>query len=314
LVDPLHAILKRSEREPAILHADQVGAWPAGDLEHWVATGVLRPMNPAGSLPCLGCSGEYVGEVVFLTDPETNSTRAYLPCPHCGPSSIPPAALRRWRIDVERLVEVLFTGVASDLRLTCVEVGRLWRIGRSSGPGGAFAVFFGRQLHRADAGEILESARIPSKAIVFAPLYTPARSVKSRGALVLPLLSVVSSSSGTVHFDRQQVANRLAEWLQSRVHPTKRPVRKRATRAADIAALTKELQEHLRAARDYAISTRDRTGQPQLLPRPTQEDLARRIGSSQWTVSRCLNDPEARELVFLWELAVDLDRLLVHTG
>lgn len=314
MVDSLHTLLKRSEHAPAILPADQVATWPAGDLDRWVAIDVLRPMAPASSLPCLGCGGEYVGEIVFLTDPNTGDPRAYLPCPSCGPSPIPDAALRRWRIDIERLVEAVFAGLVASMHLTILQTGRLWRVGRSLGPDGGFTVFFGLQLHRADVSEILEHARIPSKAVVFAPLHTPVQSAASTTPLVLPLIPIVSSSSGTVHFDRQQVADRLSEWLQSRVRAGKRPPRKRASRTADIAALTKEMQDHLRAARDYAYSSRDRSGQPRLLPRPTQDELARRIGTSQWTVSRCLNDPEARELNFLWELAVDLDRVLAYIG
>ncbi len=305
--DPLHAILKRSERNPAILGASQVSTWPTAELERWVATGVLRAISPASSLPCLGCGGEHVGEVVFLTDPDSGNVHAYLPCPTCGPSSIPSAALRRWRVDIERLVEVIFAGVVSTLRLVPVQAGRLWRVGRMPGPGGECAVFFGRNLHCADTAEILERARIPTRAVVFAPWYIPAQSGNGTNPLVLPLIPVVSSATGAIHFDQQQVSDSLLEWSEVRADPGKRPPRKRASRAVDIAALIKEMQQHLRAARDYAFSQGD---PPRLLPRPSQDELARRIGASQWTVSRCLSDPEARELHFLWELSVDLDRIL----
>lgn len=313
MADSLHCILKLSEREPPVLGVTQTITWPEGDLERWVATGVLRPISPTTSLPCLGCAGEHVGEVVYLTDPGTGTARAYLPCPQCGPSAVSPAALQRWAVEVVPLVELVFTDSVTAVRLTCLHANRLWRVGKSTGPDGSFTVFFGRQLHRADAAEILQRARIPPNSVVFVPLHTPPPSAEPKGPLVLPIIPVISSA-GTIQFDWQGVGQRVAEWRQGQDRPEKRSLRKRASRAADIAALTKELQAHLRAARDYAVSTRDRSGEPKLLPRPTQEDLARRIDASQWTVSRCLGDPEARELHYLWELAVDLERILAHAN
>ncbi len=158
LLDTLHAILKRTEREPAIFHADQIAVWPRGQLDRWVASGVLQPISPAGSLPTLCCGGEQVGEVVFLTDADTSRARAYLCCPHCGPSPVSTESLRRWRVDVERLVEVLFAEVDVARHLTCLEAGRLWRVGKASKEAGRFTVFFGRQLHYKDANKILKRA------------------------------------------------------------------------------------------------------------------------------------------------------------
>ncbi|MHB0960894.1 MAG: DNA methyltransferase [Pirellulaceae bacterium] len=47
------------------------------------------------------------------------------------------------------------------------------------------------------------------------------------------------------------------------------------SRLVVIEMLTREMQEHLRAARDHAVDTQDRTGTPQLLPRPQRDFLAR---------------------------------------
>ena len=94
----------------------------------------------------------------------------------------------------------------------------------------------------------------------------------------------------------------------------KKPAKKRSTprptRATDIAALTNEMIEHIKAARNHAVTTRDLTGEAQLLPRPSQKELAQRAGVSESSVSRCLKHKAARELRILWELALDLDQII----
>jgi len=89
--------------------------------------------------------------------------------------------------------------------------------------------------------------------------------------------------------------------------------RKRASRAGAIDALKKELKEHIRAAADHLRSRRDLGAGPAMLPRPTQAELARRIGSPPYTVSRCLRDPTARELQILWQTANDPQAILQYT-
>jgi len=74
------------------------------------------------------------------------------------------------------------------------------------------------------------------------------------------------------------------------------------------------LVEHLRAARDHAFATRDATGAAALLPRPSQTALARRAGLTKSDVTRCLQDPDARELQLYWGLAEDLGRIMAFTG
>jgi hypothetical protein len=93
-----------------------------------------------------------------------------------------------------------------------------------------------------------------------------------------------------------------------------KPPKKRGERAAKIERLTAELILHLKAAKENAHSTRDLTGTPKLLSRPTQKDLAKRTKMSAYHVSRCLNDASARELRLYWEAALDLGKVLDFRG
>jgi hypothetical protein len=249
--------------------------------------------------------------VVFLDSAETGQVRAYLPCPNCGPSPVNPEDLRRWRVDWRGLIQVLLGKSIVQKQFSLLHSDRLWRIGKAAGDVGTFTVFLGRQFHRRDATEILQAARIPAKAVVLVPLHLPASLGKESEALILSLTEVVVDNC-QVNMD--YVSQRLREWLERHNSSAKRAPRKRSQRAAEIAALVVELREHLRTARDYAQATRQQLGEAKLLPRPTQLELERRLGISQWRISRCINDPEARELQFLWKLALDQERILTHAG
>jgi hypothetical protein len=288
--------------------ADQVACWPKGDLEHWLATGVLKPISPARSLPCLSCGGDHVGEVVFLDGAEPRQVRAYLPCPNCGPSPVELDDLRRWRVDIEQLIQTTVGKSVDQDQFSVMHANRLWRIGKAAGDVGNLTVFFGRQFHRQDTAAILQSARIPTKAVVLVPFHVPTVQCET---LVLPLIDLVAENC---QVNMTYLGQRLQEWLERRDPAGKRAPRKRTQRTAEIAALVAELREHLRTARDYALATRQQTGEAKLLPRPTQVELERRLGVSQCNVSRCLKDPDARELQFLWKLALDKERILAYSS
>jgi hypothetical protein len=89
-----------------------------------------------------------------------------------------------------------------------------------------------------------------------------------------------------------------------------RPVPMRGTRAANIERLERELQQHLLAARDHAYALIDADRAPELLPRPEQKELAKRLGIPAPAVYRCLNDPRAKLLKILWDAAQSLESVM----
>jgi len=89
---------------------------------------------------------------------------------------------------------------------------------------------------------------------------------------------------------------------------------KRASRAAAIDAIKQALREHLRAARDHAYTLREHDKPAELLPRPTQEQLAQQLHISTSSVSRAINDPSDKEITILWEAANDLEQVLRFKG
>lgn len=90
----------------------------------------------------------------------------------------------------------------------------------------------------------------------------------------------------------------------------KRRTSKRGSRAAKIECLSAVMIQHLIRARDHAYTTRDTHGHPVLLPRPSRKLLAKATGMSASTVTRCFDDPLARELNIYWDTADDLEAIL----
>jgi hypothetical protein len=207
---------------------------------------------------------------------------------------------------------------AKDLIGSREEIARLrmWRLGKLRSAGIAWTVYFGRALHCRDAWQIINQAAMPPRSVLFVPSKAIQADIRiERMPVMIGLDTIVSWRRDKLSFDQAQVEQQLAvELAASDAVPARKQIPKRSTRTALIESLRHELEEHLRAARDYAQATLDSTGASELLPRPTMELLARRLGVNKSTISRCLEDASAGELRLLWDIADDLDRLLDASG
>jgi hypothetical protein len=138
---------------------------------------------------------------------------------------------------------------------------------------------------------------------------------RSKKMLLVPLAEVIEPVGGAF---RETPA--WAEYVQGFAqmvkltlpsnYRNKKPTPMRGTRAANIEKLEKALEKHLIAARDHAFAMVDRGKQPELLPRPEQQELAKLICSNTSAVSRCLGDPRATVLKLLWDTADSLEGVM----
>lgn len=284
--------------------------WPEGEVERCVATGLLRPGPPAQCLVCPEC-GE-IERVVFIEGGATEESLAYLPCGEGGPIPIPCARLKTWQMSFPQFLDAAFAGVRlAGGREESVR-DRVWRLGKSTWAGAGWNVYFARGLHCRDARRLLRAAQFPPRSVIFVPDSLPDDEAREGvTAVFVPLHAVLTWQGTALQFDQEFIEGQLRPSLDgAKSRPAKRPRPKRAERTATIDVLTKHMMEHVKAARDHAQSSLDFHGEPRLLPRPQQQELARLVGVSEAGVSRCFRDPAARELRYLWELADDLDRLL----
>jgi len=109
---------------------------------------------------------------------------------------------------------------------------------------------------------------------------------------VIALESVVSFGNDlSILLDANHIERQIAEAEPEAQTQAKRPTKRRASRTADIDALKRELIAHVKAARDHAVTSRDRTGEAKLLPRlrdicerlkrDSKSSVARELGMSQ---------------------------------
>lgn len=286
------------------LPEDQIAQWPETTVAGWIEQGLLEPNKSACRLICQGCGEIADADVVWLGD------KAILSCAQCGPLQIDPARLRCWQINVQRLLDQIrhamrLKGVESELA-----DGRLWRLGNLHWSGVVWPVICGRGLGSARAGAWFENVRTTLQTVLISFSGLPSPEVSDRfSGTAFALDELVIDGDGPLVVDWAEINLRLPK-PASVLGRKKDKLPKRASRIAHIESLTRELTEHVRSAREYAVDTQLRTGKALLLPRPTCELLAARLRVDKSTVSRCLADASARELRMVWELAVDLDRIL----
>lgn len=267
----------------------------------------MRASPPSASAACLDCGGGYMGRVLFVKNRIDGLTKCFLNCPACGPAPIDPERLRRWSVDVCGCLDAL--AAAASMRGPVREVvdGRLWFVGHAAWAGRSVEVYFARQAvgpHRVAVRAAL--AKHP-RAVVLVPTRENADRAWSDCTNVVAALDETSALlDGRLVFDATMVVSQIGT---SAAKPKKSPA-KRGERAADIEKLTRSMIAHLRAARDHANFTLENGGKAELLPCPTQRELARLNQMSESAVSRCMKDKRAVQLRLLMEVASDVYQIM----
>lgn len=312
MCDLLHLTLQRLEMEPPIFYAREVRRHLSQHLDELVRLGILQATSHSGFIDCIDCGSRL--RLEYVIDDVTQTPQGYATCPSCGVMEVHPEQTRRWLVDAPGLLTALFGAGGVECTVTKVLPGCLWRVGKAIFADRAREVLFANPRLSADPAAIVEQVGKRRAAILFVPTDRavaewsgpPERSV-------IALESVASLRDGAIHFDTNFVEGQLRSAEPSPAKKQKPPA-KRAPRTEKIERIRNELIRHINAARAYAKSEEDSTGVPKLLPRPTQKELAKRVGLTETAVSNCLNDESATELRVLWDVADDLDEIMKWTG
>ena len=138
---------------------------------------------------------------------------------------------------------------------------------------------------------------------------------RSHRRLLVPLCEVVEADGDALRqtSDWEEYLQGFAQIVRLKLpsnYNNTKPLPMRGTRAANIERLELELQQHLMAARHHAYALIDAGHAPELLPRPEQKELARRLSLEPSTVCRCFSDPRAKLLNILWDTARSLESVM----
>lgn len=278
-------------RDAKLFHQDHLAAFRRHRL--------VKPTTPATELQCKDC-GEHQ-PVVYTADRE-GDRHGFIVCERCGPAEVHPESLNQFVFDTEPLLEHLFA--ETRIAIKPIDTDLLWHIGRQTFEGQSRELLFLRCLRAKNETSIVEHLGRRKRSLVFMPLASSAARLDMMVPnLVIGIQDIVQYSEDGLRIDWETVEDRLIESSESDVQEPK-PQPRRSSRTAKIELLVQELTQHLRSAADHAHASGE------LLPRPTQQELARRTGISKSDVSRCLKDPSANQLRLLWHTADDLDALL----
>jgi hypothetical protein len=277
----------------------------------WAAVrdlGLLQPTTPSRWIACPACPTGHVSRVDYLPDRVTGSVAPYLFCPDYGLVDVPEAALCRSLIDEPRFVaavgQALGTFPGASTRIGTAA----WQLGRLRSPLRSKTAYLVLRVRPKDQPELTALFATRPKAVLFLP--TPAAEAawpSDEPEARLPLSDFLTLTDGRLECDRPGLAAAL------RNDAPARPKVKSSgggVRLKQINGLRKELQRHIRAARDYAFRRRQLTGEAALLTRPTQEQFGDRVGLSKYQTSNCFNHEEGRELKLLFDRAGDLDWIM----
>lgn len=310
---PLARFLGRIDFDPCVFFHDEVVGHLAPVWGQLHRAGVVRELAPVGYAPCPDC-GRHVRYARGLVDERTGQTRFLIACPDCGPSELSPDALRRWTVDIDRLLAVLGDTAGTAGAPSQVIPGLLWRLGLIPTVGTrSRAAFFARVRGEADAARVAEVMDgNPAAVLFFASPHGAGSWRRPAPAVRVALSELLTIGEAGFQFNVSGFAACLRAIADDRAEARNRTRKERkGSRPATIFKLEKEIEDFLRRAQDHAFDTKRTTGAPELLPRPEQEDLAVAVGVSPSTVSRILNkDKRAKVLRLLWDMSEDLDAIM----
>jgi len=250
--------------------------------------------------------------VEYVTD-KAGDRHGYIHCRECGVAEVQAESLERWNIDTKAFLVAAFAGVNASLQERVA--GQLWQVGKATWAGRSREVWFVRAFRRGRVADALKVLEGRPKAILFAPTEAGAERWRDATAnLVIALESALTFAGGAICFDADYVEGRIVDAGMGPDAPPPTRTKMRASRAANIESLKQEMIKHLRAARDHAYETKERTGEPALLPRPLRKDLGALTGLKKDQVTKCFQDAEARELNLYWDIAADLDQIMRWKG
>ena len=298
--------------EPPLWHDDELSCQFPVDRDRLLAIGWICPTDPSSFSECPHCGPGTMGRVQPQMNRRTGQPSLWLPCRECGLVEVPGESLRRWALDLAAFANAIARAAGVRGEPEPFADGRGWFLGRATWAKRSHEVFLVRAVHGEELPLLRERLATHPKAVVFAATSDDVAAWQPwAGEQRVVVLDSLLSFEGELGCDHDVLETLLVPDVV-KLQPT-RPV-KRTGLLAKITLLKQELIAHIRAAKQYAYDQEERTGETELLPRPTKSHLAALAGLRPHDVTRCFADDAGRELRVLWEMAADLNQIVRYGG
>jgi len=179
----------------------EVRSWPPQVREAMIHHELIVEAGPLGRIACPDCPDGHIEEVIERPGAD-GRPRYFIPCPQSLRVEIPPEALRRWRLNFERIVAVVASALSMLRRPLAIVPGRLWRLGKTQWQGASREVLLARGLAWADGEAIAHRVGPAGRPIVLVADQTPAVDIWSgRVPALVPLSRVATLGATAIEVD-----------------------------------------------------------------------------------------------------------------
>lgn len=308
LSDSLKLIWDCAELERPVLTIADLRESPAA-LE---SSGLLKALPFSESAACEACGEGHYEKVIKERYPD-GEVKFFIFCQYGGGRvEIDSEKLKLWGIAYKRFAEVIALQLKCAGSILEIIPDRLWNLGKSMIPleGMRRPIWLARKLRGCNSSEIINQLPTGRSALLFSIGQLPNGAIEGferERIFNLPDFLSWEKASFTLKIDMIKEELGAAKEI---IPLRKKPAAKRAKRASTADKLNMEITQHLKSAQNYAFKSYDRTGQAELLPPPTMQQLAERLGVNKSTISRTLKDKSCLYTKILWDTCNDIEKIM----
>jgi hypothetical protein len=267
------------------------------DFQKLVDANLIIETEPSNSIMCRCGIGD--ADLIWVEHPTEDLRTPVVRCDYCGIYRLKPEELRDWEICYKELAHKI--GESLDFSVPFLEVipDIVWHFGRRK----RCDFYYVRRIYREEMTVLRVFFESHPAGVIITSTPTDKNICAEMG---LKNFCIYFEEIGSMDDDCRITAD--LSKIETEILPVNEtPQRsriKRGSRAANIEKLLTELKEHYRASKDSYYET------GHILPRPTQEEIAKRVGIGQRAVSRCLADADAVMLQLLWKQVENIQAIL----
>ena len=262
--------------------------------EPFEKAGIMTPYSPRDLADCPECDEAWEIEVLHIKGKD----ELFCNCPDHGLSPVDPLILRRWWLHLDPILERFVEIMGIKGSRTPIVPDLVWKLGRQGRRDFIFVKYCWEEHLKAMTAELEKHPR--SVIVTITPESAERLSITLPNRKFSLVETMNYEPSGTLTVDLEKIEAMIGSTEEN----STKAIPRRAVRLNNIERLVDELKEHYRQSKTNYYASGN------LLPRPTQEELARRTHLHQHDVSRCLKDPDAALLQMLWKNAEDIRAVL----